>query len=69
MSSRRTPSVPGRSLRSRRQRPAPILVLTARNELADRVDGLDAGPDDYLAKPFAVDELLGWRWGRHHIGP
>ncbi|MBR0879844.1 DNA-binding response OmpR family regulator [Bradyrhizobium japonicum] len=36
----------------------PILVLTARGELADRVAGLDSGADDYLAKPFAVEELL-----------
>ncbi len=36
----------------------PILMLTARNGLADRVTGLDAGADDYLAKPFAVEELL-----------
>lgn len=36
----------------------PILMLTARNEVADRVAGLDAGADDYLAKPFALDELL-----------
>ena len=36
----------------------PILMLTARNVLADRVRGLDAGADDYLPKPFAVDELL-----------
>ncbi|NND76440.1 MAG: response regulator transcription factor [Ilumatobacter sp.] len=36
----------------------PILMLTARGEVADRVDGLDAGADDYLAKPFALDELL-----------
>lgn len=35
----------------------PILILTARNALADRVEGLDAGADDYLAKPFAVEEL------------
>jgi DNA-binding response OmpR family regulator len=37
---------------------APILVLTARNTIADRVAGLDAGGDDYLGKPFAVEELL-----------
>jgi len=37
---------------------APILVLTARGALDDRVRGLDAGADDYLAKPFAVEELL-----------
>jgi DNA-binding response OmpR family regulator len=36
----------------------PIIVLTARGELADRIDGLDSGADDYLAKPFAVEELL-----------
>src|SRR5438067_10715061 len=36
----------------------PILMLTARDEVADRVQGLDAGADDYLVKPFAVDELL-----------
>ena len=35
----------------------PILMLTARHELADRVSGLDAGADDYLVKPFALDEL------------
>jgi two-component system copper resistance phosphate regulon response regulator CusR len=36
----------------------PILMLTARDVLADRVRGLDAGADDYLPKPFAVEELL-----------
>jgi two-component system response regulator MprA len=36
----------------------PILMLTARHELADRVAGLDAGADDYLVKPFALEELL-----------
>lgn len=36
----------------------PILILTARHEVGDRVAGLDAGADDYLVKPFAVDELL-----------
>ncbi|MCK1322798.1 MULTISPECIES: response regulator transcription factor [unclassified Bradyrhizobium] len=36
----------------------PIIVLTARGELADRVAGLDCGADDYLSKPFAVEELL-----------
>lgn len=35
----------------------PILMLTARTSIADRVDGLDAGADDYLVKPFALDEL------------
>lgn len=36
----------------------PILVLTARDAVDDRVDGLDAGADDYMVKPFALDELL-----------
>ena len=36
----------------------PILVLTARDTVGDRVEGLDAGADDYLAKPFALEELL-----------
>ncbi len=37
---------------------APVLFLTARDSVADRVRGLDAGADDYLCKPFAFDELL-----------
>ncbi len=36
----------------------PIMVLTARDSVGDRVDGLDAGADDYLPKPFALEELL-----------
>jgi two-component system response regulator MprA len=36
----------------------PILMLTARQEISDRVSGLDAGADDYLPKPFSLDELL-----------
>ena len=47
---------------SRRLRAAgdstPILMLTARHAVSDRVAGLDAGADDYLVKPFALDELL-----------
>src|SRR6185312_356532 len=35
----------------------PILMLTARDLVSDRVAGLDAGADDYLAKPFALEEL------------
>ena len=46
-----------RTLRERRDK-VPILVLTARDEVGDRVAGLDAGADDYLTKPFALDELL-----------
>lgn len=44
-------------LRARGDR-TPILMLTARDAVADRVDGLDAGADDYLVKPFDLDELL-----------
>ena len=36
----------------------PVLMLTARTAVRDRIRGLDAGADDYLAKPFALDELL-----------
>lgn len=46
-----------RELRSRSVR-TPILMLTARDSVDDRVAGLDAGADDYLVKPFAVKELL-----------
>lgn len=46
-----------REMRARRDS-TPVLVLTARGEVEDRVLGLDAGADDYLRKPFAVAELL-----------
>ena len=36
----------------------PILMLTAKGQISDKVDGLDAGADDYLTKPFAFEELL-----------
>jgi two-component system response regulator MprA len=45
-----------RAIRSRSR--VPILMLTARGSVEDRVEGLDAGADDYLSKPFAVVELL-----------
>jgi two-component system response regulator MprA len=55
------PNVDGLSM-CRRMRSSgdrtPVLMLTARVEVSDRVAGLDAGADDYLPKPFAVDELL-----------
>ena len=43
--------------KSRPSRPS-IIVLTARDEIAARIEGLDAGADDYLVKPFALEELL-----------
>lgn len=46
-----------RRLRARGDR-TPVLMLTARDEVSDRVAGLDAGADDYLPKPFSLDELL-----------
>jgi two-component system response regulator MprA len=46
-----------RRLRAQKDR-TPVLILTARAEVPDRVSGLDAGADDYLPKPFALDELL-----------
>ena len=38
--------------------PTPALVITARDQLRDRIHGLDAGADDYIVKPFQIDELL-----------
>ncbi|NNE96755.1 MAG: response regulator transcription factor [Acidimicrobiales bacterium] len=46
-----------RKLRERGDR-TPVLMLTARHEVSDRVSGLDAGADDYVTKPFELDELL-----------
>ena len=46
------------SKRLRQASDTPILMLTARGTVADRVAGLDSGADDYLIKPFAFDELL-----------
>ncbi len=46
-----------RELRARNLR-LPVLLLTARDTIADKVAGLDSGADDYLTKPFAFDELL-----------
>jgi two-component system, OmpR family, response regulator len=47
-----------RELRAGKFRAVPVLMLTARNEEADRILGLEMGADDYLPKPFAVRELL-----------
>ncbi|OHV12916.1 response regulator [Kushneria phosphatilytica] len=44
--------------RLRRQRSVPVLILTARDSVEDRVAGLDAGADDYVLKPFELDELI-----------
>jgi DNA-binding response OmpR family regulator len=46
-----------RELRRRGER-LPILILTARDDLGDKVEGLDAGADDYVTKPFRLEELL-----------
>ena len=46
-----------RELRGRRVL-TPVLLLSARGQVAERVEGLNAGADDYLAKPFALDELI-----------
>jgi two-component system response regulator MprA len=48
----------GACRRIRARSDVPILMLTARDEVGDRVEGLDAGADDYLGKPFAVAELV-----------
>ena len=45
-----------KSMRARRQ-DVPVLIITARDTVADRIAGLDAGADDYLVKPFDLDEL------------
>ncbi|MBD8035998.1 response regulator transcription factor [Solibacillus sp. A46] len=44
--------------RIRKTSDVPILLITARDEVMDRVAGLDAGADDYIVKPFAIEELL-----------
>jgi DNA-binding response OmpR family regulator len=55
------PGLPGlevlKSLRKERV-PVPVLILTARTQVDQKVKGLDAGADDYLTKPFAIEELL-----------
>lgn len=46
-----------RTLRQK-QLPVPVIMVTALDQLSDRIDGLDSGADDYLVKPFAMEELL-----------
>ena len=46
-----------RRLRNESKKATPVLMLTARDTLGDKVNGLDAGADDYLVKPFAIQEL------------
>ncbi len=55
------PQIDGLTILSRLRQagnPVPILILTARDTVADRVEGLNLGADDYLVKPFAFEELL-----------
>jgi DNA-binding response OmpR family regulator len=55
------PAIDGLSVCRRLRRkglPTPILMLTARDAVADRVAGLESGADDYLVKPFAIEELI-----------
>ncbi|GAA1096964.1 response regulator transcription factor [Nocardiopsis composta] len=55
------PGLPGEEVlrRLRRRRPSvPVIVLTAKDAVSDRVANLDAGADDYMVKPFSVNELL-----------
>jgi len=47
-----------KKIRQQLKQELPVLILTARDQLDDKVSGLDAGADDYLAKPFELDELL-----------
>ncbi len=42
----------------RKAKRVPVLIITARDSVSDRVSGLDSGADDYIAKPFAIEELL-----------
>ena len=44
--------------RLRRESPMPVIMLTARDSVIDKVSGLDSGADDYVTKPFAIEELL-----------
>lgn len=52
-----------------RQSPLPVLILTAKDRLEDKVNGLDAGADDYLVKPFSMVELLARLRALHRRSP
>lgn len=55
-----------RRLRQRHNR-VPVLILSARDSLQDKIEGLDAGADDFLAKPFELVELEARQIGRAHV--
>lgn len=62
-----------RQLRARKQN-TPVIVITARDDIEDRIKGLDTGADDYVVKPFNLDELAarirsGLRRSAGHAGP
>ncbi|CQR56071.1 response regulator transcription factor [Paenibacillus riograndensis] len=44
--------------RLRQEKQTPVIIITARDGLSDKINGLDSGADDYIAKPFAIEELL-----------
>ena len=54
------PALSGREVlrRLRRESQVPVIMLTARDTVVDKVSGLDSGADDYITKPFAIEELL-----------
>ncbi|GAC1466254.1 MAG: response regulator transcription factor [Ktedonobacteraceae bacterium] len=58
-----------RYLREMKKRPFPILMLSAKSTLADKIKGLDCGADDYITKPFDIEELLARvRAGMRRVG-
>ena len=56
----RSPQMTGMEVlrRLRRESAIPVIMLTARDSVIDKVSGLDSGADDYITKPFAIEELL-----------